>query len=256
MSTLAQLYDADAAELYDIIHLHGQELTHDTNEMLIGFLQQANARKILDMSCGTGAQCISLYHAGYDVWASDLSIPMLEKAKIKATHYQAKINFHQADMRSVALGTFDAILSMYNAIGHLSPADFAATIRNAAAQLTPGGILIFDTFNESKMHLLPKKPFVDLHTRVGQTTFKRLTYINFEPPQKRCQFVHQLSIKQDPHTEQILNEDFYLTYYSEQDITQLLKVNGFETVEIYPQSMLDLHHVRESMSVIVARKSA
>ncbi|RMD67179.1 class I SAM-dependent methyltransferase [Candidatus Pacearchaeota archaeon] len=45
------------------------------------------------------------------------------------------IRFRQADMRSSYLGKFDAVISIFNAIGHLSKAEFRKALCNVARNL-------------------------------------------------------------------------------------------------------------------------
>ena len=72
---------------------------------------------------------------------------MLKIAKQKAKLKQLKIEFLQGDCRTVHAGQFDAVITIFNAIGHLTREDFKLTIQNINRNLNPGGLYIFDIFN-------------------------------------------------------------------------------------------------------------
>ena len=50
-------------------------------------------------------------------------------------------------MRTIKLGTADACITMFNAIGHISKNDFKQTIQNVFHNLKDDGIYVFDIFN-------------------------------------------------------------------------------------------------------------
>jgi SAM-dependent methyltransferase len=72
---------------------------------------------------------------------------MLKIAKQKAKLKQLKIKFLQGDCRTVQSGKFDAAITIFNAISHLTREDFKLTIQNINRNLNPGGLYIFDIFN-------------------------------------------------------------------------------------------------------------
>ena len=121
------------------------------NSLIAALLQsyRPNCRSILDITCGAGSQVFYLTKKGYDVTGSDINIKMLEVAKNKALRLDPSLKdrFHIADMCSVKLGKFDAIISIFNAIGHLTKEDFKNTILNVKSNLNKDGIYIFDIFN-------------------------------------------------------------------------------------------------------------
>jgi SAM-dependent methyltransferase len=48
-------------------------------------LREADARRVIDVACGTGMHAIELARRGYDVVGADLSAPMIERAKENAS---------------------------------------------------------------------------------------------------------------------------------------------------------------------------
>ena len=47
-------------------------------------LQAANARRVLDVACGTGQHALALARRGYEVVGADLSAAMIERARENA----------------------------------------------------------------------------------------------------------------------------------------------------------------------------
>jgi 2-polyprenyl-3-methyl-5-hydroxy-6-metoxy-1,4-benzoquinol methylase len=121
------------------------------NNLVAAFLQsyRPNCRSILDMTCGAGSQVFYLTKKGYDVTGSDINVKMLEVAKNKALKLDPSLQdrFHVGDMCSVRLGKFDAVISMFNAVGHLTKKDFKNTILNVKSNLNKDGVYIFDIYN-------------------------------------------------------------------------------------------------------------
>lgn len=66
-----------------------------------------------------------------------------QKAKLK----NLKIKFLQGDFRTTHVGQFDAVITIFNTIGHLTREDFKLTTQNINNNLEPGGLYIFDIFN-------------------------------------------------------------------------------------------------------------
>lgn len=122
--------------------------------------------RVLDASCGAGAQAIPLAKLGFDVVAADPSAGMLRKAvEIAQSHgVRDKIRFVQIDFLNVLTkveGTFDAIISKGNAIPHLLlDEEIAATLQNFHQLLRPGGTLVigmrdFGAFMENRPRFIP-----------------------------------------------------------------------------------------------------
>jgi len=58
-----------------------------------------------------------------------------------------KIKFIHGDCRTVHAGQFDAVITIFNSIGHLTHEDFTLAIQNINRNLNLGGLYIFDIFN-------------------------------------------------------------------------------------------------------------
>lgn len=99
------------------------------------------ARTLLDVACGTGAHLAELSRS-YEVEGVDISPAMLAVARGR----QPGVHLHQADMRTLGLGTsFDAVICLFSSIGYVTDrSEMRSTVARLAAHVAPGGVLILD----------------------------------------------------------------------------------------------------------------
>lgn len=246
-----KLYE-NTARIYDIIELGGEKDTKLTNQLITRHLEQANASSVLDMTCGTGAQSVALSRAGFNVTGSDLSEAMLEVAREKSIG--ESIDYIQANMIDVSLGQFDAIISMYNAIGHLTPKEFAKTMQNASSHLNDGGVYIFDIFNASLMEYLPRHNIIDAALEHEGTKYIRYSAFEFDA------LTSLLAVKQETHMQRgfdeirTLNEYYQLQTYSKQTLKDMALENGFSSVTVTGEGMRELFDESDMLNFVVCYK--
>ena len=119
-------YDKDA-EYYDQFN---EERSQVINQTIESILKKHNIKTVLDLTCGTGSQVFYFKKHGYEVVGSDFNTKMLDVAKDKAKNQNLDIKFIQGDMRDIKIGQFDAVVTIFNAIGHVIKSDFEKTIQN------------------------------------------------------------------------------------------------------------------------------
>src|SRR3954453_4305859 len=100
-------------------------------------------RRLLDVACGTGKSFLPMLERGFEVTACDISPEMVAEARRKAGN---RAELHLADMRRLpVLGEFDLITCLDDAMNHLmGPDEVAQAFDGFAANLAPGGLLVFD----------------------------------------------------------------------------------------------------------------
>ena len=143
-TTAKASYYNTRAECYDEFNENNSKAI---NALLEKILKEHHVATVLDLTCGTGSQVFWLVEAGFEVVGSDISRSMLKIAKQKAKLKQLKIKFLESDCRTLHAGQFDAAITIFNAIAHLTREDFKLTIQNINRNLNPGGLYIFDIFN-------------------------------------------------------------------------------------------------------------
>jgi ubiquinone/menaquinone biosynthesis C-methylase UbiE len=105
--------------------------------------------KILELCCGTGRLTLPIAKDGYNICGVDYSSSMLEQAKVKAYEVGLKIDFIQADIRTLNLKEeYDLIFIPFNSIHHLYiNEDLFEAFKSVKNHLKNGGLFLLDCFN-------------------------------------------------------------------------------------------------------------
>jgi SAM-dependent methyltransferase len=142
---MSDFYDR-LASLYHLIYPSWDESIDRQAEQLDGIIAErwgADARSILDVSCGIGTQSIGLAKRGFVVTGSDLSAPALARAKNEAARRSLAIDFSLCDMRTAFdhhARQFDVVISADNSITHLlTEHDLLLALKQIYACTRPGG---------------------------------------------------------------------------------------------------------------------
>jgi SAM-dependent methyltransferase len=108
--------------------------------------------RVLDSACGTGMHAIALAQRGYLAAGTDLSAPMIERARQNAAAAGANARFETAGFGVLAQtfgsGVFDALFCLGNSLPHvLSANGLRDALADFAACLRPGGLLLLQNRN-------------------------------------------------------------------------------------------------------------
>lgn len=136
----------EEAEHYDAFNEEGSLAINLTLQNL---LKKYEVKTVLDLSCGTGSQVFWLAKYGYQVTGSDINAKMLAIARFKAKRSRLSVKLLEGDMRTLQAGKFDAVITIFNSIGHLTTLDFEKALNNIHTNLKEGGLYIFDINNLS-----------------------------------------------------------------------------------------------------------
>ncbi len=224
----ASHYDNDAPN-YDAFN---EQASAKINALIEQILHKNQVQTVLDMTCGTGSQVFWLTARGFEVVGSDISTSMLAIAHRKAQHTSRDLQLIEGDMRTLKVGTFDAVLTIFNAIGHLTKDDFEQAMRNIHSNLKDGGLYIFDINNLSYL----------LHNR----NITSLTIDWLETNQnKKCRYIQYSTINQDgilasyttaiedcDSSDPLIKQSMQtLQVYSAEQLKDMLERNGFAILE-------------------------
>ena len=246
-------YDRCAA-YYDLIEKEGLERSDHVNRILHKILSEHGVRQVIDMTCGTGAQTIGLAGRGYQITGVDHNAAMLKVARAKARGLG--IRFRRGDIRSVKLGRCDAVIAMFNSIGHLSKRGLAQAARNIARHLRPNGVFIFDIFNLEHMksgefqryHQVEVTHEIEgrIVTRIGRNRLDR---------RRGVVHVRQTIYVQDGYSKPVVIPDQWdLQIYSATQLQQMLKQTGFEPISFCNISGGKFSRKRSPYILVVAGK--
>ncbi len=145
--TSEQQYNEEAIT-YDLLN---EARSNPVNELVANILATNNCKTVLDGTCGTGSQVFYLSNHGFSCVGVDINNSMLEIAINKLKKMSSPQNvpaFINGDICSIGLdSSFDAAITISNAVGHLTASDFLLAMQNINKQLADSGIYIFDIFN-------------------------------------------------------------------------------------------------------------
>ncbi|MCD7839131.1 MAG: class I SAM-dependent methyltransferase, partial [Erysipelotrichaceae bacterium] len=101
---------------------------------------------VFELACGTGEIAIRLAKTGKDVYASDLSMDMLEVAKQKAMGEDVNLILQRVDMTDFTTNReVDLILCLCDSLNYLlEEKQIIQTFKNVYASLKKEGTFIFD----------------------------------------------------------------------------------------------------------------
>lgn len=163
------------SESYDAFNETRSAIINTTLEKI---LRKYNVNTVADLTCGTGSQVFWLTKAGFTVVGADINAKMLKIAKDKAKNENLNISFIKGDMRTVQVGEFDAVITIFNAIGHLTKTDFEKALQNIHGNLKKDGLYIFDIANLN--YFLKDNNIteltVDWLTKTNDTQFRDIQY--------------------------------------------------------------------------------
>jgi ubiquinone/menaquinone biosynthesis C-methylase UbiE len=149
------IYDGRHAELYDLFYQakpYAAEAGY-LDGLLHRFSKQP-VRRVLDIACGTGSHAIELERLGYEIVGSDISEDMLVRAREKARTASSAMRFERQDMRAldVASRPFDAVLCLFDAIGHVqTTVAIKQTFRAVHRHLRDDGLFVLEFWHAAAM---------------------------------------------------------------------------------------------------------
>jgi len=208
--------------------------TDAKNAVVEKLLSKHKAKTVLDLTCGTGSQVFFLNKRGYDVTGSDFSPALLDIARKNAAAGKVSVKFIDGDMRTLKIGRFDAAITMFNAIGHLSKAGFEKAVRNIHKNLNRDGIYIFDIMNltvisENSIDSLA----MDFTKTIGDTKIRNVQYSTIDSEKGRLTSYDAYTIQEGSNQPKKLKHNFTLQIYTADELKDILARNRFETLEQY-----------------------
>lgn len=219
-------------EYFDALNISDQ--TETKNALIEKLLKEKKVKTVLDMTCGTGSQVFYLAERGYEIVGSDFSPALLDIARKKAKEMNRNITFMDGDMRKVNAGKFDAVITIFNAIGHLTKVDFEQALQNIHANLKDDGIYIFDIFNLRAI----TDNNIGNFTHHIESTVNGIRILNSQ--HSEIDRENGLLISHDRYTiskkesePEIYTNSFSLQIYTPEELQAMLENNGFRVIEQY-----------------------
>lgn len=204
------------------------------NAVIEQLLKAQQVHTVLDMTCGTGSQVFYLAELGYEVIGSDFSPDLIKQAQAKAAQLGKKITFIDGDMRQLRAGQFDAVITIFNAIGHLTKADFEHALQNIYANLKDSGVYVFDIFNLQAMTDDIIGRFVmDIESVVNTIKIHNVQHSELDRGKGLLTSHDRYTIFKEDAAPQTHTNSFSLQIYTAQELQTILARNGFDTIHQY-----------------------
>jgi ubiquinone/menaquinone biosynthesis C-methylase UbiE len=218
----------EQAEHYDAFN---EKSSAAINCVVEGLLSKHKIKTVLDFTCGTGSQVFWLAKRGYEVVGCDINSRMLRIAKEKAAKGKFNVKLCKGDIRSTKVGQFDAVVAIFNAVGHLTKADFEKAMQNVAQNLHRGGLFVFDIFNlDYLLHANNiTKLTIDWQTSTGKIKNREIQYSTIDSEGILASYT--TCYGQSGTAKQTISKSAQtLQVYTTQQLREMLQRNGFEVV--------------------------
>ena len=248
--TYSKLY-----KYYDLLSASQDEIDRK-NHFTDRILSQHKVKTVLDFTCGTGAQLFGLTTLGYQVTGVDLSPFLLKIAREKSQQKKLGVELIEGDVRETQVGSFDAAITIFNAIGHLTKTDFEKGIRNIHENLVIGGVYVFDIFNLNAMtDDAIKNLAMDVKVITGDTKIYHSQNSEIDRENGRLTSYDCFTIEKECNEPKVLKDKFTLQIYTARELRRILIRNGFEVLGQYELNGSKLSEQETVNMLTVAKKS-
>ncbi len=240
-------------EYFDAHNVNAE--TQAKNVLIEKLLKEQRVNTVLDMTCGTGSQVFYLAERGYEVVGSDFSPALIKIARNKAVKAGRNIIFLDGDMRDLHVGEFDAVITIFNAIGHITKTDFEKALQNINANLKEGGVYVFDIFNLQAITGEIIDSFVmDIESVVNGVKIRNVQHSEIDRANGFLISHDHYTIAKNAGEPEIHTNSFSLQIYTAEELQAMLARNGFEVLRQYDMEGNDLIKDKSLNILTVARK--
>ena len=228
-------------QLSEYFDLFSEQCNKDAkNNVIESILKKYSVKTVLDLTCGTGSQLFYLANHGYTVIGADFSQNLLAIAHKKALEEKLDIQCIHGDMRTLQVGTFDAVITIDNAVGHVSKDDFEKTMRNVHSNLKDGGLYVFDIFNAQAMtSKVVDALFMDRLGMQNGIHFHQVQHSAFDGERNLLTSYDRFTLYKEVENQTTLTGEFTLQIYSAQELRDMLVRSGFEVLGQYGMDGLE-----------------
>ena len=207
-------------------------------------------RTAVDLACGTGSIAAILVRKGMEVIGVDLSEEMLTVAQQKAQDLENPPRFICQSLQRLWLPRgVDLAVCALDSLDYITdPGDCREAIRRIYKSLNPGGIFIFDVNTPEKLRAMDDQVFLDEDDDVycvWRGEFDEETNI--------CSYGMDLFQRYGEVWHRSFEEHREYAYSQEQ-LTEYLKVAGFTHIEVYADRRFEAPREGEQRIYFKARK--
>ena len=195
------------------------------------WLPKNKEARILELCCGTGRLTLPIAKDGYNISGVDITSSMLEQAKVKASEAGLKIEFIEADIRTLELHEkYDLIFIPFNSIHHLyQNKDLFQALNVVKNHLKENGRFLLDCYNPNIKYIIEgekeQKVIAEYTTEDGRNVLikQKMRYEN-KTQINRIEWYYYINDEFDS----IQNLDMRLFF--PQELDSYLECNGFDII--------------------------
>jgi len=224
-------FDKKYAQYYDLFNT-GKDYKKECN-----FLEKAfktyyapGVRNVLNLGCGTGVHDMLLAKRGYNITGLDLSIEMIELAKLKRI---PNSNFVVGNMSDFSLGRkYDACISMFAAFGYLTENEqIESAVKAIRNHLRPKGLFIMDCWNGlGVMKILPTTRIKQAD--IGDLRIIRTSYPKLHATNHVCDVDFDVRVYKGRKIVDHFREMHHMRFLFPKEIRKYFEDGGFEVLEL------------------------
>lgn len=232
---------ADIVALYDMEH----DDFLDDLDLIVQFGEE-HTGSMLEMGCGSGRVIVPLAESGFVAHGVDLSGPMLDRARQRATEAGVDVSLHKVGMDQVdkiEADPFGAVLFTLNALTHIDDQQqqFRA-LHTSFNVLARDGLLFLDLLNPMPDYLnrLADHRLLEWSSDLPDgTTIDKWTYRAIDPISQIIDTTIWYDHLGTGGTTRTVRTRFSLRYLHHSELVQMLDRIGFEQVTFFGSYMLD-----------------
>ncbi|ALM74796.1 class I SAM-dependent methyltransferase [Thermococcus barophilus] len=222
------------AEYYDVIYRRraervGEEI--DFVEEIFKNDAKREAKKVLDLACGTGIPTVELARRGYEVVGLDLHEEMLRVARRKAQELGLNIEFIHGDALDINFeNEFDAVTMFFSSIMYFDENAIKQLFNSVIKALKPGGVFVADWSNLCFLQF-DRAPTI-WEEKNGDETVITTSWKEIENATQRFHLKYLVQILKPNGTIRAFHVHEVLNAYTPREI-RLLAEKYFSEVKIY-----------------------
>jgi hypothetical protein len=135
-------------------------------------------------------------------------------------------------MRTLKIGLFDAVITISNAVGHLTKAGFEKAMRSINKNLKEGGIYIFDILNLEAMTDTAVANLANhMYKNVGDSQIYDIQFSTIDRITGRLTSYDSVMTQKNAEAPKRFHHQFSLQIYTAKEIRDMLYKAGFETLD-------------------------
>jgi 2-polyprenyl-3-methyl-5-hydroxy-6-metoxy-1,4-benzoquinol methylase len=200
------------------------ERTPEEVERIIELLEREPGAEILDCPCGHGRIANALAEQGFRVTGLDATELFLARAREDAAARGVEVDYVDGDMRELPWRErFNGLVNWFTSFGYFSDEENKAVLRGFHDALKPGGRLVLETQNVSRIMLDPQ-PLHVVGERDGDLMIDRWTL-----DAENARFQTERLVMRDGRTRKA---HFSVRWFTPPELRSWLEEAGFENVRM------------------------